>query len=193
MSEIEALLINNRKWSLRMRRKDRLYFKRLSGLQKPRFLWIGCSDSRVPANEIVGLLPGELFVHRNVANMVYSNDLNCASVLYYAVKVLKVRHIIVCGHYNCGGVRAVLEGRRLGRTDMWLKDIKDTMRKNAHELKKINTKSAKADYLCELNVFRQAEKVSKMECVRHALKMGQPLTIHAWIYNLRDGLIKALE
>lgn len=193
MDEMKALFVNNRKWSLRMRRKDRFYFQRLSRLQKPQFLWIGCSDSRVPANEIVGLLPGELFVHRNIANIVYLNDLNCMSVLDYAVEVLKVKHIIVCGHYGCGGVQAAVEGRKLGRTNVWLRDIKETMSKNGSDFKKLKTKTAIVDRLCELNVLRQAGKMSRAQCVRRAIKIGQPIYIHAWIYDLRNGLIKALK
>lgn len=193
MDEIKKLFLNNKKWSLQMTKKDRLYFRRLARLHKPQFLWIGCSDSRVPANEIVGLLPGELFVHRNVANMIYRNDINCISVLEFAVKALKVKHIIVCGHYNCGGVRAVVEGRRLGRTNIWLREIKDIMRDHRRELEKLKTISARIDRLCELNVMRQAKKVAQIDCVRHAMAKGQPLHIHTWIYNLRDGLIKALK
>ncbi len=192
MNEIKALFSNNKKWSLRMTRKDKYYFRRLARLHKPQFLWIGCSDSRVPANEIVGLLPGELFVHRNVANMVYPNDLNCVSVLEYAVKVLQIKHLIVCGHYNCGGVRAVVEKRKLGRTNIWLREIKDTMLKNKFELSKVKTESAKINRLCELNVLRQAEKLAQIDCVRRAIKAGQAF-IHTWIYDLHDGLIKILE
>jgi len=193
MDEIKALFENNKKWSLRMKRKDPRYFRKLSRIQKPEFLWIGCSDSRVPANEIIGLLPGELFVHRNIANIVYPGDLNCLSVLQYAVEVLKVKHIIVCGHYNCGGVRAVVESRKLGRIDSWLKDIRDTMHKNARELKISRTKKEKIDRLCELNVLRQARNVRRLKFVASALKAKRLLTVHAWIYDLNDGLIKELS
>lgn len=193
MDAIATLFANNRRWSRRMTRKDRRYFRKLSALQKPQFLWIGCSDSRVPANEIVGLLPGELFVHRNIANMVYPDDLNCASVLSYAVEVLRVRHIIVCGHYNCGGVRAVVEGCVPGRTGAWLRDIRETMRRHDRALRKLRTRAARVDRLCELNVLRQAQRVAGTACVRRAMRAGQPLAIHAWIYDLRDGLVRELD
>ena len=193
MNEIKTLFENNKKWSFRIRRKDPRYFQRLSRIQRPEFLWIGCSDSRVPANEIIGLLPGELFVHRNIANIVYADDLNCLSVLQYAIEVLRVKHIIVCGHYNCGGVRAVVESRRLGMTDAWLKDIRDTMHRNAAELKKYKTKTEKINRLCELNVLRQAANVSRLKFVASALKKKSLLTVHAWIYDLSDGLVKELS
>lgn len=175
-----------------MRRKDPRYFSKLVRVQKPEYLWIGCSDSRVPANEITGLLPGELFVHRNIANIVYLDDLNCISVVQYAVDVLKVKHIIVCGHYNCGGVKAVVEARKLGKTDLWLKDIRDTMRENSVVLNKIKTQKGKVDLLCELSVLRQAQKITQLKPVACAMKGRRRLSVHAWIYNLNDGLIKEL-
>ncbi|MBU1726717.1 MAG: carbonic anhydrase [Candidatus Omnitrophica bacterium] len=192
MSEIKVLFENNKKWSLRMKRNDPLYFQKLSLLQEPQFLWIGCSDSRVPANEIIGLFPGELFVHRNIANIVYANDINCLSVLQYAVEVLKVKHVIVCGHYNCGGVKAVVESRKLGRADAWLKSIRDIMIQNAPELKQLRKKMDKIDRLCELNAIQQAQNVCQTKFVQRAWKAKKTLSIHAWIYNLRDGLIKEL-
>ena len=189
---VENLLINNKKWSCNIRRRDPKFFRKLSRLHKPEFLWIGCSDSRVPANEITGLLPGELFVHRNVANMVYSNDLNCLSVLQYAIEVLKVKYVILCGHYGCGGVRAVVESNKLGEADAWLKSIREISAQNLPELRKIKRKSERIDRLCELNVLQQAQNVRKIRFVQKAMKKGYLIGIHAWIYNLRDGLIKEL-
>jgi carbonic anhydrase len=193
MKKIEVLFANNRKWALSMKKKEPHFFEKLSRLQKPQFLWIGCSDSRVPANEIIGLLPGELFVHRNVGNIVYSSDLNCLSVLQYAIQVLKIKNIIVCGHYNCGGIRAVVESRRLGEIDVWLESIRDCMVKHASELRVIRNRGHKIDRLCELNVLQQAYNVSRTKFVQRAWKKGQALSIHAWIYSLNDGIIKELR
>lgn len=192
VDHIESLFKNNRNWSLRIRKKDPAYFRKLVRVQKPAYLWIGCSDSRVPANEITGLLPGELFVHRNIANIVYLDDLNCTSVVCYAVDVLKVKHIIVCGHYNCGGVKAVVESRRLGRVSLWLRDIKRVMRENGEALKKMKTEREKIDFLCEMNVLRQARNVMQLEPVARAMKGNRHLRVHAWIYDLNDGLVKEL-
>jgi carbonic anhydrase len=189
---IETLFTNNREWAFNVKKKDPKFFGKLSRLQKPQFLWIGCSDSRVPANEITGLLPGELFVHRNIANMVYPGDLNCLSVLQYAIEVLKVKHVIVCGHYGCGGVKAVIESNKLGEADAWLKSIRDSMAHNLLELKRIKRKSERINRLCELNVLQQTQNLCKVKFVQRAWKKGHLLSIHAWIYNLRDGLIKEL-
>lgn len=193
MGQIDTLFKNNREWSLRMRERDPYYFSKLVHVHKPQYLWIGCSDSRVPANEITGLLPGEVFVHRNIANIIYPEDLNCISVVQYAVDVLKVKHIIVCGHYNCGGVRAVVESRKLGNLDLWLKDIREIVRENSAALKKIKGKMKKINFICELNVIRQARKVVRLEPVIRAIKRKQPLHIHGCIYDLKNGLIKQLE
>jgi carbonic anhydrase len=190
--KVERLFANNRKWARGIKEKDPRFFERLSCLQKPQYLWIGCSDSRVPANEIVGLLPGELFVHRNVANIVYLDDLNCLSVLQYAIQILKVKNIIICGHYNCGGVKAVAESKKLGDADVWLRSIREVRDKYGSELAKIKSREQRADRLCELNVLEQAEKACRIHFVRKGLKRGK-LSVHAWIYNLRDGLIRELR
>jgi carbonic anhydrase len=171
---------------------DPQFFQRLLEQQLPEFLWIGCSDSRVPANDIVGLLPGELFVHRNVANVVVHTDLNCLSVLQYAVDVLKVRHIIVCGHYGCGGVRAAYERATFGLIDNWLRHVNDIRNKHAHLLPEDGDASANLDRLCELNVLEQADNVCETTVVRDAWGRGQNLTVHALIYRLTDGLLRDL-
>ena len=169
------------------------FFDRLVGLQAPRYLWIGCSDSRVPANEIVGLAPGELFVHRNVANLVVHTDLNCLSVLQYAIDVLRVQHVIVCGHYGCGGIAAARRGAPLGLIDNWLRHIQDTQERHRPELDAFGDEASALDRLCELNVLDQARNVCRTTVVQEAWKRGQGLSIHAWIYRLSDGLLKDLE
>jgi carbonic anhydrase len=171
---------------------DPAFFQRLLEQQLPEFLWIGCSDSRVPANDIVGLLPGELFVHRNVANVVVHTDLNCLSVLQYAVDVLKVRHVIVCGHYGCGGVRAAYEGATFGLIDNWLRHVNDVRNKHAHLLPDGADMAANVDRLCELNVLEQADNVCETTVVRDAWARGQSVTVHALIYRLSDGLLRDL-
>ena len=191
MSSIDNLFGQNRDWSESVRRRDPQFFETLSKQQSPRYLWIGCSDSRVPANEIVGLLPGELFVHRNVANVVCHTDLNCLSVLQYAVDVLKVEHVIVCGHYGCGGVQAALERRRAGLVDNWLRHVRDVHHKHALSVESV-IGPAKFDTLCELNVIEQAMNVSQTTILQDAWARGQPIGVHAWIYGLRDGLLKDL-
>lgn len=191
--KIETLLANNKKWARKVKRKNPKFFSKLSCLQKPKFLWIGCSDSRVPANEITGLLSGEVFVHRNVANLVYRDDLNCVSVLRYAVDVLKVKYVIVCGHYDCGGIKAVVQLKRLGKSDAWLKSIHEVLEYNSDELKKINQKTRQIDRLCELNVLKQAQNVYDFKFIKNALKEGRLKSVHAWIYDLRDGLLKELK
>ena len=192
MSSIELLLQNNRAWSQSMTSGRPDYFRQLAKQQSPNFLWIGCADSRVPANEVVGLMPGELFVHRNVANLVYPSDLNCISVVQYAVEVLKVEHIIVCGHYGCGGVKAAMSGAHHGLIDNWLAKLKDLYLRNHERLDSIADSEAKADALCELSVADQVEALSRTATVQDAWYRGQSLEIHGWIYGLKDGLINDL-
>jgi carbonic anhydrase len=168
------------------------FFEKLVQQQSPDYLWIGCADSRVPANEIVGLLPGELFVHRNVANVVVHTDLNCLSVLQYAVDVLDVEHVIVCGHYGCGGVQAALEGRRLGLIDNWLRHVQDVMKKHRAGLDAIDDPRLRLNRLCELNVIEQVLNVCETTIVQSAWDRGKPLEIHGWVYGLDDGLLKDL-
>jgi carbonic anhydrase len=191
MASIQQLFAQNRAWSEGIRRSEPEFFETLSRQQSPKYLWIGCSDSRVPANEIVGLLPGELFVHRNVANVVVHSDLNCLSVVQYAVEVLKVEHIIVCGHYGCGGVQAALDGRKLGLIDNWLRHIRDVHHKHALAVESV-LGPAKLDTLCELNVVEQALHVCQTSIVQDAWARGAKLSVHAWIYGLSDGLVKDL-
>ncbi len=192
MSNLKVLFENNRGWAKKMLATDPEFFSRLSHLQKPKYLWIGCSDSRVPANEITGLFPGELFVHRNVANIVVHTDLNCLSVLQYAVEVLHVKHVIVCGHYGCGGIQAAFEKTRLGLIDNWLRHIVDVQEKYSAELNKIKNKGKRFNRLCELNTLEQARNISETSIVQDAWKKGTDLTVHALIYDLHDGLLKDL-
>ena len=175
-----------------MTQQDPEFFTRLSSQQAPEYLWIGCADSRVPANEIVGLAPGELLVHRNVANVVVHADLNCLSVMQFAVDVLKVEHIIVCGHYGCGGVRAALRDDRLGLVDNWLRHVQDVRWKHEKEIEGLRTEEQRHDRLCELNVIEQVVNVSQTTVVRDAWAREQPLTVHGWIYDLHDGLLRDL-
>jgi len=192
MHPLQALFDNNRAWSQRMRRSDPEFFARLSRQQSPRFLWIGCADSRVPANEIVGLLPGELFVHRNVANVVVPSDLNCLSVMQFAVDVLKVEHIIVCGHYGCSGVSAVLENRRVGLADNWLHHVGDVHHKHEARVAAVTPAARRIDRLCELNVIEQVANVCQTTIVGDAWDRGQRLSVHGWVYGLEDGLVRDL-
>jgi carbonic anhydrase len=192
MHPLQALFDNNRTWSQRMRRSDPEFFARLSRQQSPRFLWIGCADSRVPANEIVGLLPGELFVHRNVANVVVPSDLNCLSVMQFAVDMLKVEHIIVCGHYGCSGVSAVLENRRVGLADNWLHHVGDVRHKHEARVAALTPTSRRIDRLCELNVIEQVANVCQTTIVGDAWDRGQRLSVHGWVYGLEDGLVRDL-
>ena len=192
MRELADLLSNNQYWAADITRRDPEFFSRLARQQAPGFLWIGCSDSRVPANEIVGLDPGELFVHRNVANVVVHTDLNCLSVLQFAVDVLKVRHVIVCGHYGCGGVRAALDGSAHGLIDNWLRHVEDVERAHHVELSAIDDVKARVDRLCELNVIEQVRNIARTTIVQDAWRRGHPLEIHGWIYGLQDGLIHDL-
>lgn len=192
MNDIEQLIENNKQWSLRIGQMEPGYFEKLSRQQAPRFLWIGCSDSRVPANEIIGLLPGELFVHRNVANIVYPADLNCLSVLEYAVHTLHVSHVIVCGHYGCGGVIAAMQRTSHGFADNWLNDIRDTYSHRWEEIQGLPADEDRVDRLCELNVIKQVNSVTHTNVVQNAWAQGQKLAVHGWIYGLKDGLIKDL-
>lgn len=192
MSDIESLLKNNRAWAARIAEQDPSFFTSLSRQQSPRYLWIGCSDSRVPANEIVGLAPGELFVHRNVANIVVHSDLNCLSVLQYAVDVLHVEHVIVCGHYGCGGIAAAHANRTLGLIDNWLRHAQDVMQKHGAVLAALGDEEARVRRLCELNVIEQVVNVAQTTIVRQAWSRGQGLSVHGWIYALSDGLLRDL-
>jgi carbonic anhydrase len=188
----QNLLINNSKWAARMTREDPEFFSRLSSQQAPQYLWIGCADSRVPANEIVGLAPGELLVHRNVANVVVHTDLNCLSVIQFAVEVLRVAHIIVTGHYGCGGVLAALRDDRLGLVDNWLRHVQDVHWKHRAEVDAIGIEAQQHSRLCELNVIEQVANVSQTTVVRDAWARGQALEVHGWIYDLHDGLVRDL-
>jgi carbonic anhydrase len=189
---LQELFANNRRWAAEMVEREPAFFANLTAQQAPSYLWIGCSDSRVPANQIVGLPPGEMFVHRNVANVVAHTDLNCLSVLQFAVEVLRVRHVIVCGHYGCGGVRAALEGAKLGLIDNWLRHVQDVRGKYAGHLDTLGDVAARADRLCELNVLEQAVHVCETTIVQDAWARGQELAIHGWIYRLDDGLLRDL-
>jgi carbonic anhydrase len=192
MSAISQLFARNRAWATERTRHDADFFGRLTRQQSPEFFWIGCSDSRVPANEIVGLAPGELFVHRNVANIVAHGDLNCLSTLQYAVEVLRVRHVIVCGHYGCGGVLAALRDEKLGLIDNWLRSVQEVRDKHLAQLDGLHYQQERHDRLCELNVIEQTYHVGKTTIVREAWSRGQSLAIHGWIYKLSDGLLRDL-
>jgi carbonic anhydrase len=187
------LLENNRAWAAERVKRDPTFFTRLEKLQSPEYLWIGCSDSRVPANEIVGMDPGELFVHRNVANVVVHTDLNCLSVLQFAVDVLKVKHVIVCGHYGCGGIRAALDRDTHGLIDNWLRHVQDVERDYQHELDGISDPKQREDRLCELNVAEQIRNVARTTIVQDAWRRGHDVQLHGWIYGLKDGIITDLR
>ncbi len=191
MNTLKHLFDNNRAWAEKITAEDPAFFDKLSHLQTPEYLWIGCSDSRVPANQITGLAPGEVFVHRNVANVVVHTDLNCLSVMQFAVDVLKVKHIIVCGHYGCGGVRAALFGDRLGLIDNWLRHIQDVRDQHAALLAPLNDEAA-TDRLCELNVIEQVVNVARTTILRDAWQRGQQVTVHGWIYGLSNGRLRDL-
>jgi carbonic anhydrase len=193
MSSLAHLLERNRQWSRAVHTATPDFFQRLAAQQTPRYLWIGCSDSRVPANEIVDLLPGELFVHRNVANVVVHTDLNCLSVLQYAVDVLHVEHVVVVGHYGCGGVRSAWQGKPLGLIDNWLRHVQDVAERHAAFLRTLADEDAVVDRLCELNVIEQVSHVARTTIVQDAWKRGQALTLHGWIYGISDGLVKDLK
>ena len=193
MSKLDVLFEKNRNWALSVKASDPLFFEKLSAQQSPDYLWIGCSDSRVPANQIVGLMPGEVFVHRNVANMVVHTDLNCLTVLQYAVDVLKVKHVMVVGHYGCGGVAAAYENADNGLLDNWLRNIKDVQYHHQLQLDAIEDKTERLELLCELNVVSQVSNVCHTTIVQNAWRRGQPLAIHGWVYSLADGLLKDLD
>ncbi len=192
MRSLARLFDNNRAWSARLRESHPGFFEELSRQQSPAYLWIGCADSRVPANEIVGLLPGELFVHRNVANVVVHTDLNCLSVIQFAVEVLKVRHIMVVGHYGCSGVRAALGRDRLGLVENWLRHVQDVRNKYPDILSALAGAAAQADRLCELNVVEQVVNVCETSILRDAWERGQDLSVHGWVYGIADGLLRDL-
>ncbi|WP_315928891.1 carbonate dehydratase [Mesorhizobium sp. SP-1A] len=190
---LNDLFDNNRKWSEERRREDPRYFERLSNLQRPQYLWIGCSDSRVPANTITGLEPGEVFVHRNIANLVHPSDLNLLSVLEYAIEVLEVSHVIVCGHYGCGGIRAALDGQKHGVIDHWLQPIRDIAERNKDELAQVPSQDSKLRLVCEMSTRNQVERLEKTPIVQSAWKRGKRVRIHGWVYGLEDGLISDLK
>ncbi len=193
MRSLTDLIARNRAWAESIKARTPDFFEKLSEQQSPEYLWIGCSDSRVPSNEIVGMSPGELFVHRNVANVVVHTDLNCLSAVQYAVEALQVKHIIVCGHYGCGGVRAALLNLKFGLIDNWLRHIQDVVQKHAELLAGIAEESARVDKLCELNIIEQVSNVCQTTIVQNAWESGQELTVHGWVYGLSDGLIRDLN
>ena len=193
MNSIQNLFEKNRDWSERIIAEDPQFFERLAKLQSPEYLWIGCSDSRVPANQITGLLPGEVFVHRNIANQVVHSDLNCLSVLQFAVDVLRVKHILVVGHYGCGGVRAAHDNLHLGLVDNWLRNIQDIKQKHAATLAAITDDPLRVDRLCELNVIEQVLNVCHTTVLQEAWSRGQGVTVHGWIFGLTDGIIRDLK
>ena len=192
MNELTELLENNRRWAESVRAQDPQFFKRLSRQQAPKYLWIGCSDSRVPANQIVGMAPGEIFVHRNVANVVVHADLNCLSVMQFAVDVLKIEHIMVVGHYGCGGVQAALRGERHGLVDNWLRHVADVAQKHERMLAEVDLDALRHARLCELNVIEQTLNVCQTTVVQDAWERGQALSVHGWVYGLHDGRIRDL-
>jgi carbonic anhydrase len=193
MRLLAHLFDNNRQWADRVKKNDPAFFTKLSNQQAPEYLWIGCSDSRVPANEIVNLLPGEIFVHRNIANVVVHTDLNCLSVIQYAIDVLGVKHIIVCGHYGCGGVKAAMDHREHGLIDNWLRHIKDVYRYHQPRMDAITDTQQKFDLLCELNVMEQVLNVCHTTIVQNAWQSGRQLSVHGWIYGIKNGLLKDLD
>ena len=193
MKKLSHLFDKNRAWSEGIRKREPEFFAKLSRQQSPEYLWIGCSDSRVPANQIVGLLPGEIFVHRNIANVVVHTDLNCLSVIQFAVDILKVRHIILCGHYGCSGVEAAMTKHRIGLSDNWLRHVQDVAAKHEGELAKTVGQNLRHRRLCELNVREQVQNIAQCTAVQEAWERGQPLEVHGWIYDLKDGLISDLQ
>ena len=193
MRELAHLFENNRNWAADMTRQDAEFFRRLAAQQTPQYLWIGCSDSRVPANQIVGLVSGDMFVHRNVANVVIHTDLNCLGAIQFAVDVLRVAHIIVCGHYGCGGVLAALRDDKFGLIDNWLRHVQDVRAKHRVELDGLSAEAERHARLCELNVIEQVINVSQTTIVRDAWRRGQKLAVHGWIYDINDGLLRDLS
>jgi carbonic anhydrase len=193
MKKLQILFKNNKEWVESRISKDPQFFRKMADAQDPNYLWIGCSDSRVPANEIVGLEPGELFVHRNVANLFPHTDFNCLSVLEYAVDLLKIQHVIVCGHYGCSGVKAAMEDHQLGLVDNWLRNIRDVHARFKDELEKISDQTERYDRLVELNVMQQLLNICHTTIVQGAWMRGQPLWIHGWVYDLGRGILKDLD
>ncbi|MGB2741901.1 MAG: carbonate dehydratase [Cognaticolwellia sp.] len=193
MSSIQHLFDNNQQWAENIKQEEPDFFKHLSEQQNPEYLWIGCSDSRVPANELLGMQPGEVFVHRNIANLVVHTDLNCLSVIQYAVDVLKVKHIIVCGHYGCGGVIASLDDKSHGLIDNWLHHIKDVYRFHKEQLNAVTDDTERLNLLCELNVIEQVANICNTTILKKAWDSGQQITVHAFVYNIHDGILKDLE
>jgi carbonic anhydrase len=193
MSDLESLFAKNQKWATDIKERDPEFFSSLAKQQAPEYLWIGCSDSRVPANQIVDLAPGELFVHRNVANVVIHTDLNCLTVLNYAVEFLKVKHVMVTGHYGCGGVKAAMENNKLGLIDYWLRNIRDVYYANQTELEAITDETLRLRRLCELNVLQQVDNVARCNIVQNAWARGQELSIHGWAYDIHDGILHKLR
>ncbi|HKG47118.1 MAG TPA: carbonate dehydratase [Pyrinomonadaceae bacterium] len=192
MKDLTRLLEQNRTWAENIKASDPDFFQTLAKQQSPRFLWIGCSDSRVPSTQLVGMVPGEMFVHRNVANVVVHTDFNCLSVMQYAVDVLKVEHIIVCGHHGCGGVKAAMDNLQLGLIDNWLRHVQDVIHAHEEQLAEIDDENQRLDLLCELNVINQVLNVGRTTIVQNAWQRGQELVVHGWIYGLQDGLLRDL-
>ncbi|MCW8814722.1 MAG: carbonate dehydratase [Chlorobium sp.] len=193
MRVLKNLFDQNREWAEKVKESDPDFFLKLSKQQSPEYLWIGCSDSRVPSNQIVGLLPGEIFVHRNIANVVVPSDLNCLSVIQYAVEVLKIKHIIVCGHYGCGGVKAAMDNDEHGLIDNWLHHIRDVYRTHSEEVDALQDNTLKINKMCELNVIEQVANVCNTTIVRSAWKAGQELSVHGWIYSIENGILQDLN
>jgi carbonic anhydrase len=193
MSKIDHLFKNNRRWAEKIKAEQPDFFTILSQQQNPEYLWIGCSDSRVPANELLGMAPGEVFVHRNIANQVIHTDLNCLSVIHFAVEILKVKHIIICGHYGCGGIGAALDGKQHGLIDHWLRHIKDIYRFHQQRLDEITDSQEKSNLLCELNVIEQVAHICDASMIQKAWQNGQELSVHGLVYKLHDGVLKDLK
>ncbi len=193
MKMLDKFFEKNKDWADEIKVTDPLFFERLADEQHPECLWIGCSDSRVPVNEVVGALPGEIFVHRNIANLVLHTDINCLSVIQYAVEALKVKHIIICGHYGCGGVNAALDDNEHGLLDNWLRNIKDVYLSHKDEVDSLPSERDRQDLMCELNAIEQVKSVCNTTTVKNAWKSGQELAVHSWIYSIKDGTIKDLE
>ncbi len=193
MKDLKELLDNNRAWAEGIKARDPEFFQKLAQQQQPRYLWIGCSDSRVPSTQLVGLPPGEMFVHRNVANVVVHTDVNCLSVMQFAVDVLKVDHVIICGHYGCGGIQAAMENLQLGLIDNWLRHVQDVMHNHAALLANINNDELRLNRVCELNVIEQVLNASRTTIVQNAWARGQELAVHGWIYGIDDGLLRDLD
>ncbi len=193
MRVLKDLFARNRKWAGKIKERDPDFFAKLSEQQSPEYLWIGCADSRVPANEILDLLPGQIFVHRNIANLVIHTDLNCLSVIQFAVDVLKIKHIIVCGHYGCSGIKAAMDNEEHGLIDNWLRNIKDVYRYHEQRINALASDKERFDLLCELNVAEQVANICHTTIVQNAWKAGQELTVHGWIYSIEDGILKDLD